>query len=129
MLTSATYGTVYFPLAFLVLAAFFWDKPITLILSLLVMTFSDTLAYIVGEHEKKPLKFTLWEDEKSLQGSAAMFLSTTMIFYIGTDFFAWLFGAAFFLPLEVLIACAAFTGLAATLAEATSSKDMMFASL
>ena len=50
------------------------------------MTFSDTLAYIVGEHEKKPLKFTLWEDEKSLQGSAAMFLSTTMIFYIGTDF-------------------------------------------
>jgi len=117
-----TFGTVYFPIAFLILAAFFWEKPITLILSLLVMTFSDTLASIVGGQEKKPLKFTLWEDEKSLQGSAAMFLSTTLIIYVGTDFFAWLFGAAFFLPLNVLIGCAAFVGLMATLAEATSNK-------
>jgi uncharacterized protein (TIGR00297 family) len=51
-----------------------------------------------------------------------MFLSTTLIIYVGTDFFAWFFGAAFFLPMEVLIGCAAFTGMAATLAEATSSK-------
>ncbi|HIA23886.1 MAG TPA: hypothetical protein EYN76_05765, partial [Candidatus Marinimicrobia bacterium] len=33
-----TFGTVYFPIAFLILAAFFWEKPITLILSMLVMT-------------------------------------------------------------------------------------------
>ena len=117
-----TFGTVYFPIAFLILAAFFWEKPITLILSMLVMTFSDTLASFVGEHEKKPLKFRLWVDEKSLQGSAAMFLSTTLIIYVGTDFFAWFFDAAFFLPLEVLIGCAAFTGMAATLAEAASNK-------
>jgi len=117
-----TYGTVYFPFAFLIMAAFFWEKPITLILSMLVMTLADTLASIVGEHEKHPFKFSLWNDEKSLHGSAAMFLSSTMIIYVGTDFFAWMFGAAFFLPLEILIYCAAFTGLAATLAEATSSK-------
>ena len=117
-----TFGTVYFPLAFLVLSAFFWEKPITLMLSMVVMALSDTLASIVGEHEKHPLKFRLWDDEKSFQGSAAMFLSATMIIYVGTDFFAWAFGAAFFLPLEILIVCAAFTGLAATLAEATSSK-------
>ncbi len=121
-ISRTTYGTVYFPIAFLVLAAFFWDKPITLMLSMLVMTFADTLASFVGEHEKRPLKFRMWEDEKSLQGSAAMFLSTTMIIYVGTDFFAWLFGVAFFLPLEVLIGCAAFTGLMASLAEATSIK-------
>ena len=95
---------------------------ITLILSMLVMTFADTLASFVGEHEKRPLKFRLWEDEKSLQGSAAMFLSTTLIIYVGTDFFAWFFDAAFFLPLEVLIGCAAFTGMAATLAEAASNQ-------
>lgn len=117
-----TFGTVYFPIAFLILAAFFWEKPITLILSMLVMTFADTLASFVGEHEKRPLKFRLWEDEKSLQGSAAMFLSTTLIIYVGTDFFAWFFDAAFFLPLEVLIGCAAFTGMAATLAEAASNQ-------
>jgi uncharacterized protein (TIGR00297 family) len=51
-----------------------------------------------------------------------MFLSTMLIIYVGTDFFAWFFDAAFFLPLEVLIGCAAFIGMAATLAEATSSK-------
>jgi uncharacterized protein (TIGR00297 family) len=51
-----------------------------------------------------------------------MFLSTTLIIYVGTDFFAWFFDAAFFLPLEVLIGCAAFTGMAATLAEAASNK-------
>jgi len=117
-----TFGTVYFPIAFLILAAFFWEKPITLILSMLVMTFADTLASFVSEHEKRPLKFRLWEDEKSLQGSAAMFLSSTLIIYVGTDFFAWFFDAAFFLPLEVLIGCAAFTGMAATLAEAASNK-------
>ncbi len=117
-----TYGTVYFPIAFLLLAAFWWDKPITLVLSILVMALADTLASLVGEHEKHPLKFRLWNDEKSLQGSAAMFLSTTLIIYVGTDFFAWFFRAAFFLPLEVLIGCAAFTGIAATLAEATCSK-------
>ncbi|MCH7611920.1 MAG: DUF92 domain-containing protein [Candidatus Marinimicrobia bacterium] len=117
-----TYGTVYFPIAFLLLAAFWWEKPITLVLSMLVMTIADTLASLVGEHEKHPLKFRLWDDEKSLQGSAAMFLSTTLIIYVGTDFFAWFFGAAFFIPMEVLIGCAVFTGIAATLAEATSSK-------
>ncbi len=120
--SRTTFGTVYFPIAFLILAAFFWEKPITLILSILVMTFADTLASFVGEHEKRPLKYKFWVDKKSLQGSAAMFLSTTLIIYVGTDFFAWLFGAAFFLPLEVLIGCAAFVGLMATLAEATSNK-------
>ena len=119
---QTTYGTVYVPLAFLILTVFWWEKPIALVLSVLVMAIADTLASFVGKHEKHPLKFRLWNDEKSLQGSAAMFLSTTLIIYVGTDFFAWFFGAAFFLPLEVLIGCAVFTGMAATIAEATSSK-------
>jgi len=120
--SRTTYGTIYFPISFFILGAFFWDKPITLILSMLVMTFADTLASFVGEREKHPLKFRLWKDEKSLQGSAAMFISSTIIIYVGTDFFAWIFGATFFLPVQVLIGCAAFVGLMATAAEAVSSK-------
>ncbi|MFQ6676811.1 MAG: DUF92 domain-containing protein [Fidelibacterota bacterium] len=117
-----TYGTVYFPFAFLLLVTFWWEKPITLVLSMLVMTISDTVASYTGKHEKLPLKFRLWRDEKSLQGSVVMFLSTFLIIYIGTDFFTWLFGSAFYLPLDVLIGCAAFTGLAASIAEAAACK-------
>ena len=117
-----TYGTVYFPFAFLVLAAFYWEKPITLILSMLVMTISDTLATYTGEREKLPIKFRLWNDQKTLQGSAAMFLSTFLIIYVGTDFFAWFFDAAFFLPMGILIGCAVFTGIAVMFAEAISNK-------
>ena len=33
-----SYGTVYFPIAFLILALFWWEKPITLILSMLILS-------------------------------------------------------------------------------------------
>jgi len=115
-----TYGTVYFPLAFLLLVAFWWEKPITLVLSMMVLTFSDTFASYMGKHKKNILKYRLWYDEKSFQGSAAMFLSAAMIIYTGTDFFLWLFHASFFIPLDVLVGCAVFTGGIATIGEAIS---------
>ncbi len=117
-----TYGTVYFPVAFLILVAFFWTKPITLILALLTMTIADTAAAFTGERVSHPLKFKLWHDEKSIQGSTAMFFASALIIYVGTDTFAWLFGAAFFLPIEILIGCAIFIGLLVALAETLSSQ-------
>ena len=117
-----TYGTVYFPISFLILAAIFWEKPITLILSMLVMAIADTVAGMAGSKAKEPRRFTLWKDSKSLEGSTAMFLTTFFIVYVGTDFFAWLFGAAFFIPLPILIGLAGFVGIMATLAEAASCK-------
>ncbi|HIF28226.1 MAG TPA: hypothetical protein EYQ40_06810, partial [Candidatus Marinimicrobia bacterium] len=99
----ASYGTVYFPIAFLILALFWWEKPITLILSMLIMTFSDTIAAVIGERTPQPRNFRIWDDIKSIEGCLGMFLSSFMIIYIGTDLFAWLFGAAFFIPLPILI--------------------------
>jgi len=117
-----SYGTVYFPIAFLVLALFWWEKPITLILSMLIMTFSDTIAAVIGERTTQPRQFQIWEDIKSVEGSLGMFLSSFMIIYIGTDLFAWLFGAAFFIPLPILIGASGFVAMIVTLSEAVSSK-------
>ncbi|MEC8838561.1 MAG: DUF92 domain-containing protein, partial [Candidatus Neomarinimicrobiota bacterium] len=115
-----SYGTVYFPLAFLILAAFWWEKPITLVLSILIMTFSDTIAAMVGERTKHPRQFKLWVDIKSIEGCVGMFLSTFMIIYVGTDAFAWLFDAAFFIPLSILIGVSGFVAMLVTLSESNS---------
>ena len=117
-----SYGTVYFPIAFLILALFWWEKPITLILSMLIMTFSDTIAAVIGERTTQPRQFRIWEDIKSVEGCLGMFLSSFMIIYIGTDLFAWLFGAAFFIPLPILIGSSGFVAMIVTLSEAVSSK-------
>jgi phytol kinase len=118
----ASYGTVYFPIAFLILALFWWDKPITLILSIMIMTYSDTIAAVTGELVHRPRKFQVWDDTKSVEGCLGMFLSSFMIIYIGTDLFAWLFGAAFFVPLTVLIGVSGFVAMSVTLSELISSR-------
>jgi uncharacterized protein (TIGR00297 family) len=118
----ASYGTVYFPIAFLILALFWWEKPITLILSMLIMTFSDTIAAVIGERTPQPRNFRIWDDIKSIEGCLGMFLSSFIIIYIGTDLFAWLFGAAFFIPLPILIGTSGFVAMIVTLSEAVSSK-------
>lgn len=115
-----SYGTVYFPLAFLILATFWWEKPITLVLSILIMTFSDTIAAIIGERTTNPRQFKLWVDIKSIEGCVGMFLSTFMIIYVGTDVFAWLFEAAFFIPLTILIGVSGFVAMLVTLSESNS---------
>ena len=117
-----SYGTVYFPIAFLILALFWWEKPITLILSMLIMTFSDTIAAVIGERTPQPRNFRIWDDIKSVEGCLGMFLSSFLIIYIGTDLFSWLFGAAFFIPLPVLIGTSGFVAMIVTLSEAVSSR-------
>ena len=117
-----SYGTVYFPFAFLILAIFWWEKPITLVLSILIMTFSDTIAAIIGERTTHPRQFKLWVDVKSIEGCIGMFLSSFMIIYIGTDLFAWLFEAAFFIPLPILIGVSGFVAMLVTLSESNSSR-------
>ena len=86
------------------------------------MTYSDTIAAVTGELVHRPRKFQVWDDTKSVEGCLGMFLSSFMIIYIGTDLFAWLFGAAFFVPLTVLIGVSGFVAMSATLSELISSR-------
>jgi uncharacterized protein (TIGR00297 family) len=78
-----SYGTVFYPLTFLILVLFCWDgRKTVLVLSMLVLALADAVAALVGENLKKPHEYVLWKDKKSLEGSAAMFLSSFLIVWI-----------------------------------------------
>ena len=61
-----SYGTIYFPLAVLFLAVFFWDKPISFFISILVLTFADPIAAAIGK--RSSTYFYPWKDKKSIRG-------------------------------------------------------------
>ena len=75
-----TYGTVFYPLSFIILTATLWqhDK-LVLVTSMLVMALADAAAAIVGEHVKKPRVLRIGSEQKSVQGSIAMFLVSWLI--------------------------------------------------
>lgn len=79
-----TFGTIYFPWAFLILALFWWERPVTLITGTLLMTFADTLAATIGNTVKNARVYRLWSDQKSLEGSAAMFIASYFIVLLTT---------------------------------------------
>jgi len=78
-----SFGTVYFPGAYLILVSFFWTYSEFVILSMVILAISDPLAAIVGESRKAPKNFTIWKDIKSIQGSTAFFLSAFAIVFSG----------------------------------------------
>jgi uncharacterized protein (TIGR00297 family) len=69
----ASFGTVYYPLALLLLAVPFWDShPDLVVAAIMVMAIGDAAAGMTGERIRKPVRFSLTSDTKSLQGSIAM---------------------------------------------------------
>lgn len=115
-----TYGTVYFPLAFLILALFWWSRPVSLIIGTVLMTFADTTAATVGNLVKEPRRFRLWSDNKTIEGSVGMFLTSfalvSMLSIILSPYLQTK------LPISHLFGLAGFVALIATLAE-SNSKD------
>ncbi|HDR04342.1 MAG TPA: DUF92 domain-containing protein [Candidatus Marinimicrobia bacterium] len=82
-----TYGTVYFPLSFLILVLWFWEKdPAILITAMLIMALGDPIASWVGESRKNPRSYRVWTDTKSFQGSLAMFVIAYLMGVIGMYF-------------------------------------------
>jgi len=81
--TRFSLGTIFFPLSFLILIALYWySNPTIMIVGMLIMTFSDPLASIIGNRNKTSFQFTLWKDRKSLAGSTVVFISSLAIVYI-----------------------------------------------
>ncbi|MDT8323902.1 MAG: DUF92 domain-containing protein [Bacteroidota bacterium] len=69
-----SFGTVYYPLALLLLALPLWDHaPDLVVAAILVMALGDGAAGIVGETARQPRPFNVSSDRKSLEGSTAMF--------------------------------------------------------
>jgi uncharacterized protein (TIGR00297 family) len=84
-----SYGTVYYPLSFLILVLLCWDAvPQVISISILVLGLSDAAAAIVGENLPSPHVYRLTSDRKSLEGSAAMFATTFFVvfFFLDTSF-------------------------------------------
>jgi uncharacterized protein (TIGR00297 family) len=75
-----SYGTVYYPLSFLILVLLFWDgAPVIISISILILALSDAAAAIVGENLPSAHNYFLTSDKKSYEGSAAMFVTTAII--------------------------------------------------
>ncbi len=81
-----SYGTVYFPLAFVVLVGLFWERsPLALQIGILALAFGDPLAAWVGGRWGRNT-FRLWHDRKSGPGTAAMWVGTSLLTGAGLVF-------------------------------------------
>ncbi len=116
-----SYGTVYFPTAVLIMSYFWWDKPISFILAIIVLTIADPTAAFIGKNGRTT--FIPWRDKKSRRGSFAMFGTTILIIMLGTDILARVYQASFLIPLPVLIGLSIFTAFSAALAESNAAEN------
>ena len=116
-----SFGTVYFPVAYLILVLGWWDDPTALVVALLLLTFADTVATVVGESVHTPDKYVVWQDTKSVQGSIAMFLMSIALISGGIIFVSQCLGDPIPAP-KFLIPKVLFIAFLATAAEAASSR-------
>lgn len=116
-----TYGTVYYPLSFTILAIVFWDqdKPAFMI-AMAVLALGDAVAAIVGERVRHPHSFVWYRDRKSVEGTAAMFFTSLLVILAA---FYYLHAVGFyrgtFFEMMLIALCAA---VLATVVEAMSSQ-------
>ncbi|MBC8174588.1 MAG: DUF92 domain-containing protein [Candidatus Marinimicrobia bacterium] len=115
-----SYGTVYFPLAFLILVLFWWERPLTFEIALLLLTFADPAAAIAGRRSRSPEYYTVWKEKKSIQGSIMFYVISILSIGCGTIYLRQLAGLdsvniTIFIPMLIIV-----SGLA-TIAESVSS--------
>jgi len=116
-----SYGTVYFPLAFVILVSLFWYRdPVALQVAILLLAFADPLAAWVG-HRYGRRSFILWHDLKTIQGTTAMFLGSGTLAFVGLMVLIPLNGGPS-LPWIQLLAAVLLLAALATVAEAQSSR-------
>ena len=81
-LDRASYGTIYFPISYIILTSFFWEFPNYITISLVLLSVADPLASLVGQNISNSYYIYPWYDKKSIQGTTTMFLSSFTIVYI-----------------------------------------------
>ena len=110
-----SYGTIYFPLSYLIVSYLFWEKNEFVILSFLILAISDPIAAQMGSRKNSIRKFKVWYDYKTINGTIAFFISSIFILVIGNIFILKykLIDSIFFIF---------FTAIFATISEITSKK-------
>jgi uncharacterized protein (TIGR00297 family) len=78
-----TFGTIFYPISFLILVLFAWqDHKIIIIISMMIMAIGDALAAIVGESLPNTHNYLLITEKKTLEGSITMFVTSTIIIFV-----------------------------------------------
>ncbi|MBI4418993.1 MAG: DUF92 domain-containing protein [Ignavibacteriales bacterium] len=114
-----SYGTVLYPLTFGILVILFWySKPAIIVMSMLVLAFGDSAAAIVGQYQRHATVYHWSSDEKSVEGSMAMFLVSFLVLFAGLTQIL----DVNRIPLEFVLACAGVAAATGTAWEALSSR-------
>ncbi len=117
--TRKSWGTVFYPIAFFLLIAWFWKRDrLALMVGMSLLAIADVCAALAGERAAQPKILPLPGDRKSLQGALAMFVSSFCLILGSILFFGPAQGFAPVWTVLVLIAIA--LALLATVAEALS---------
>ncbi len=81
-------GTVYYPIAFLVLVLLLWDKyPYIVSTAMLIMGLADPAAAIIGTSLKNTHEVSAFGEHKTFEGAAAMFIVASASALAGIFFF------------------------------------------
>ncbi|MGH1362584.1 MAG: DUF92 domain-containing protein [Calditrichia bacterium] len=119
--TRLSYGTAFYPLAFAVLLLLcFPANKLVIIAAMLVLSFGDAAAAIVGEGLAKVRTYILIKDSKSFEGSLAMLLVSTITLFLLLRYDPFSIGYQFSLLHSFWFGVA--TAVVATVAEALSHK-------
>lgn len=121
-----SYGSMLFPLVFMLLALFLWDDNRWILQSaMLVMGIGDSLAALVGSTAGRRHIEHLTESPKTLEGSATMFVVSFLLLLMCLVFFGGdINGALASQPFWVIVLFALFLALVATAVEALLSRGL-----
>ena len=111
-----SYGTIFYPISYLLLALLFWDYSNHITISFLILAIADPLASIIGENVKSKISFNILGDNKTVQGSIAMFVCSLVIILILSNHFFNNWDITYKLLAAIIIS------IAVTIAEAVSYK-------
>ena len=79
-----TYGTIYFPLGYLIMAIVFWEYSEFFIMRIAILAVADPIAAIIGGNISDENKFVIWRDKKTIQGTITFYsVSFFLIILLG----------------------------------------------
>lgn len=80
-------GLVYYSISWAVLALIFFDQPWIIAVGIAAMSYGDGMAALIGKKYGK-IKYNIFGDDKSLEGSLTMFLVLTVTLWIVLTYYA-----------------------------------------
>jgi uncharacterized protein (TIGR00297 family) len=119
-ISRKSFGTIYFPLAFLILSIFWWNRPITIVVAMSLMTFADTFAAVAGEKIRNVRNYVIWTDKKSIEGSVVMYLTSFTLVFIITFLFSHYTAYMSTYPITLIVMLAGLIAVVATISESIS---------